>query len=232
MLAMSTTRRAMLGLTIALGLGLVLTTQGTAQEGRPGGPGGFGGGFGGRGGPDKKFGGGFEKKFDKAVDRKPSDSRDDRGPRTSLETEPPAGPGQARSSRQTRRPQRQAPRDQNPVQQERLDGPIRSGEGPEGRTGGERNVRQIRFDGEGRQGAAVDARRQPLRQERPAVPFQRRAQGPVVVRPRHARRTVEPRIRSGRKARSDHLGSRRARSRSSLDGSGPGTRPASTRSAA
>jgi hypothetical protein len=80
MLAMSTTRRTILGLAVALGLGLVLTTQGTAQEGRPG-------GAGGRGGPEKKFGGGFEKKFDKGFDRKPFESRDERAPKTSLETE-------------------------------------------------------------------------------------------------------------------------------------------------
>jgi hypothetical protein len=81
MLAMSTARRAVLGLAIALGLGLVLTTEGYAQPGR--------GGFGGFGG------GGFEKKFDKkfdmekGFDRKKSDSRDERGPgpRTSLDSE-------------------------------------------------------------------------------------------------------------------------------------------------
>ena len=107
MLAMSTTRRAMFGLAIALGLGLVLTTQGTAQEGRPGGPGGGGGngggqfgpgGFGGAGGGGfggaKKFGGGFEKKgggpekkFDneKGFNRNSFDSRDG-SPGTSFET--------------------------------------------------------------------------------------------------------------------------------------------------
>jgi hypothetical protein len=80
MLAMSTARRAMLGLAIALGLGLVLTSEGNAQPGF--GRGGFGGG-----GFEKKF----EKKFDmeKGFDRKKSDARDERGPgpRTSLESE-------------------------------------------------------------------------------------------------------------------------------------------------
>jgi hypothetical protein len=77
------TFRGLLGLSLALGIGLMLTTQGQAQDGRPG-----------RGGFDKKFDKKFDKNSDKkqkaakGPDRKSADSRKEGpSPRTSLDVE-------------------------------------------------------------------------------------------------------------------------------------------------